>query len=289
MRVSVLVPYTPNSKRDPRIAAWEWIRKRWEIILPGAEIVEGADHGRPFSKTVAVNDAYTRARGDMFIIADADSWVERDALEEGLAMAARQERLVMPWTMSYRFSREHSKEILSWHPHAPLQITPAMRKVGSEDAPSPASAAMVIILQRSAFERVGGMDPRFRGWGSEDVSFSLACWTLLGRNAFILGEAYALYHPRPVNEGRMRVWDDDPGSLNFPLWHRYRHAQGRVHEMTRLCREHALPGHEVSPSPYLSPDDMVLLPDPNDGPDLNAAPIANEQQGSLTDGERITV
>jgi len=284
--ISILVPFRTDSKTDARIAAWEWIRQRWSVLLPGAEIVMGDDTGgHPFSKTVAVNDAYRKSRGEMLILADADSWVEAHALEQAIAMAARRERLVMPWIQSYRFSKANSAAIMAADPKGPLPVTAEMRKQGKEDAPSPATAAMVAVLQRRAFERVGGMDPRFRGWGSEDVSFGLACWTMLGRNAFILGEAYALYHPRPLNDGNMRVWKKDPGSLNFALWHRYKHAQGRPEEMVSLCREHSL-GFPVEPSPELSPDDLVLLPDEEDAP-VDTAPIVREAQGGTHIGDRI--
>ena len=43
-------------------------------------------------------------------------------------------------------------------------------------------AAMCLMLPREAFFTVGGMDPRFRGWGGEDVSFMHAVDTLWGKH-----------------------------------------------------------------------------------------------------------
>jgi hypothetical protein len=287
--ISLLVPLRLDGKRDVRAKAWDWVRRRWAAVLPEAELVMGTDDGgEPFSKTVAVNDAYRKSSGNMLVIADADSWVERDQLGQAIEMAWRRERLVVPWMKAYRFPKESSDQVMAADPAGPLPVTAEHRRLGKDDAPSPASAAMVLCIQRRAFERVGGMDPRFRGWGSEDVSFGLSCWTMLGRNAYILGEAYALYHPRPLNDGRMRVWRNDPGSLNFELWHRYQRAQGRPELMTALCREHSL-GFDVVPSPELTPDDIMFLPDDdNFEPDMTQAPVARERQGGgLREGERI--
>lgn len=286
----MLVPFRANSKRDPRIPAWDWIRQRWEVLLPDAELVVGTDTGsKPFSKSAAVNDAFSRSSGWMLVIADADSWVERDALEEGLEFAARRERLVMPWVVSHRLTKADSAEVMVADPRGPLPVTREMTERCKGDGPSPASAAMVVCLQRTAFQRVGGMDERFRGWGSEDVSFGLACWTLLGKNAFTLGNAYALHHPRPANANGVRVWAGDEGERNLALWKRYRRAQGRPEEMLRLCAEHALPGVPVSVSPELTPDDMVIMPDEPEVTDLAQAPIVRETQGPMMEGDRITL
>jgi hypothetical protein len=125
-----------------------------------------------------------------------------------------------------------------------------MRKNVTDYRPSPSTAAMVVVVSREGFERVGGMDPRFRGWGAEDVAFGLACGALLGLTKIILGESYALYHKRPRKDGK-RVWENDPGTHNVPLGERYWAAKGDPDAMTVICSEHPLPGavFPVGPGP----------------------------------------
>ena len=77
MRISLLVPFRADSPIDSRNASWSWVRRRWQYILPEAELCVGTDEGQPFSKTVAVNDAYRQSHGDMLVIADADSGLVR--------------------------------------------------------------------------------------------------------------------------------------------------------------------------------------------------------------------
>lgn len=292
MKISLLVPFRANGPRDTRVKAWKWLEQRWQTILPEAELCMGTDTGEPFSKSVAVNDAYSKSTGDMLVIADADSWVERPQIETGLEHAASYEHLVVPWWTAYRLTREDSQTLMKMPPDSILPVTREMKERAAGTGPSPASAAMVIILQRKAFERVGGWDPRFRGWGSEDVSFGNACWTFLGRNRYTLGEAFALYHPAPTNDEGMRVWKNDPGSLNTKLYERYRKATGHPMLMEILCSEHALPGASVrvGPAPTLNFDDLVELPemDVNNPPNDDAVRV-REAVGPYEGDERITI
>jgi len=274
--ISLLVPFRANGPRDQRIKSWAWIEKRWRAVLPEAELCVGTDTGEPFSKCVAVNDAYAQSSGDMLVIADADSWVEREVIEKGLMIAAHKEHLVVPWWKAHRLRKSDSQAVMKHDPAGPNPVTAEMRKACEGEGPSPASAAMVLCIQRRAFERVGGMDPRFRGWGSEDVSFGLATWTLLGRNEYSMGEAFALYHPQPKNDDGFRVWKNDAGMENIPLYNRYAQAQGRPDLMTAICSEHPLPSASVpvGAAPTLDPADLVVMPQRDEV--LVTAPIARE-------------
>lgn len=238
--ISLLVPFR-DEPGTRRLANWEWLQKRWEAFLPNAELVEGTDLGQPFSKTVAVNDAYSRASGDVFVIADADSWIEPPAIDAALEQLAKYQVLVVPWTLSHRLRRIDSETLLSQDPARPGLVGEDMRRLVTEYRPHPSTAAMVILVTREGYERVGGMDPRFRGWGAEDVAFGNACRTLLGPTKTLLGESFALWHERPRWKGR-RIWGEDQGLHNLELGSRYWEAKGNVRKMVALCEEHPLPG-----------------------------------------------
>lgn len=252
MKVSILVPFRAEQGEAGRIRTqnWEWLKRRWEASLPEAEIVTGTDEGMPFSKTVAVNDAYSKASGDVFVIADADSWVQATHVRSSIEYVLRRQVLVVPWTIAHRLTAADTMRLRRLDPAMEQPFTQTMRKNVSDYRPSPSTAAMVVVVTREGFERVGGMDPRFRGWGAEDVAFGLACGALLGLTKIILGEAYALYHKRPRANGK-RVWEQDDGSHNVPLGERYWAAKGDPEKMTILCSEHPLAGavFPVGPGP----------------------------------------
>ena len=286
--ISVLVPFRANGPRDVRIKSWKWIEQRWRHLLPEAEICVGTDTGQPFSKSVAVNDAYSKSHGDMLVIVDADSWIEEGNLMTGIRNAYARERLIVPWWTAYRLTKTDSEIIMKSDPAGENPVDTRMRENAAGTGPSPASAAMVLCIQRVSFERVGGFDPRFRGWGSEDVSFGLSCWTLLGRNEYGMGEAFALYHPQPhIDE--MRVWKNDTGFMNMPLWEQYRTAQGRLGVMEALCRQHPLEGASVpvGRSPTLNMDDLIQMPEKNPAPKDYGVRVT--EQIYTYDGERIQI
>lgn len=245
MNVSVLVPFR-DEPGTTRKASWQWLRKRWKATFGNFQIVIGKDTGTPFSKTTAVNDAYTRAKGDVLVIADADSWVEPANLLLGIEYALRHDVLVIPWSESWRLTPEDSEAIMAQSPDVQNPLTKQIKDRCTDFRPAPETGAMMLVLKRECFERVGGMDPRFRGWGSEDVAFAIACQTMLGMNKVMLGPAWSLWHSRSRNEKGVRVWDKDDGYRNRALVRRYQQAYRSVEMMAALCAEHELPGHPIS-------------------------------------------
>ncbi len=238
MQVSILVPFRSEAG-TPRRRNWLWLRKRWQALFPDYELVTGTDKGQPFSKSVAVNDAYSKASGDVLVIADADSWCEPGQIRRAIDYASSRGVLVVPWVNAYRLTERHSEQILKMPPNTLDPVSQEMRRGIEDYTPSPSTAAMVIVVMRDDFERVGGFDPRFRGWGAEDVSFALACRTLVGKTKILMGESFALYHQRPRTEGR-RVWDKDTGEHNAALGQLYWDAENKIHAMTALCMAHPL-------------------------------------------------
>lgn len=262
MKVSVIVPFR-EEPGTTRKASWQWLKKRWKALYPDFQLVVGKDEGMPYSKTTAVNEGYTRAKGEILVICDADSWVEPHFLFQGIDYASQHPVMVVPWTSSWRLRAEESKAIMALPPDTQNPLTNEVKNACTDFRPSPATAAMCIILQRKAFEDVGGMDPRFRGWGSEDVAFALACGTLLGQTKILSGEAWALWHSRPrTNNGKgFRIWAGDSGGRNHLLGRKYRQAYRNPKAMWRLCSEHALSGHPLPEPQGVFPE----LPPPPSG------------------------
>jgi len=242
-KVSILVPFRAEVGDATRTVAWEWVRRRWEHMMPSAEIVVGIDDGgEPFSKTTAVNEAYSRATGDVFIVADADAWMEADRLERGLAQATTRGRLVVPWGDVLRVSEESSRMLLALDPAGDLPFDQLTRETSS---PRPLTAGTIFMITREGFETVNGMDPRLRGWGHEDISFRRCCDVIIGKTMYLqLGRAYTLWHPRPVAPKRGRIWGPlDEGRMNGVLNNSYSHAEkSHRREMEALVAQHPLGG-----------------------------------------------
>ena len=242
-RVSILVPFRSEMGNDTRDRVWKWVKQRWAMIAPDAEIVMGTDKGgMPFSKTCAVNDAFLKATGDVMVVADADAWMEEPELSRAIEIARRTQRLVVPWKTVVRLNEEDSKKIMRKRPTTKnLGITDQMRADAIETC-VPETAGTLFIIVRDSFEKVQGMDPRFRGWGMEDVALSRACETLLGPNVYLDHEVYSLYHPRPVIKSRGRVWEQDVGMAGIDLAKAYSSAHRNPGAMRALVDQHPLRG-----------------------------------------------
>jgi hypothetical protein len=234
-RLSILVPF-----RDPdgtRTRAMEWIVARWRYYHPDAEVVFGSDDGfDPFSKSMAVNDAASRATGDVLAILDADTWVEPGPVRQAIAMVRSGEASwVIPARRSYRLSEGFTETLYgSIRPEDPFPEVKILRdthRVGYV-------VGFLHILPRAGFDATRGMDPRFRGWGGEDGAFTHAVDTLWGPHVKLDNSVFHVYHEEPRDLRGRRTWLGQVERVaNGPLWARYRAAKGRRVMMQIITQE----------------------------------------------------
>jgi glycosyltransferase involved in cell wall biosynthesis len=136
--ISLLVPFRVNSPNDRRAITWNWLRQYWENELPEAEIVIGTHDDGVFSKTTAVNNAAKKAKGDIFVILDADCYIPGSVIVN-CATQIREakkhnERLwFMPYRRFWRLSDETSMQILNSDPKHPAPIVGAQPTVPQLD------------------------------------------------------------------------------------------------------------------------------------------------------------
>jgi hypothetical protein len=225
--ISFLIPFRDDGIRLP---AHEWLLARWEAEWPDAEfIVEPGDDLIPFSKTVAVNACAARSHGEILVILDADTWAAPHIIDTGVQIAASG-----GWALPdyiYRLNQTATSQLLTQPPTTPWpEFT-----VDDTDWAGHVTGA-IHILPRHAFDTVGGMDPRFRGWGGEDHAFSLALDTLHQHRTVLANRIYHLYHPRPLNPAGVHGW---PGQThrNNPLNYRYIQALNDPTAMRSLLAE----------------------------------------------------
>jgi hypothetical protein len=254
--ISLLVPFRDNG--EFRTKAWAWLEQYWTAHLPSAEIVVGRYTGTPFNKAAAVNDAASRARGRVFVVCDADAYMDSQVVQNcanniDAAVKTNQKLWYIPYNKLYRLAQATTQELLFNNPAAPFAIpTPppeswlessgmATHDVKSRDY-GHHYGAMMQIMPAEAFFQVGGMDPRFAGWGSEDVSFMKALDTLYGQHEITQNEILHLWHVRPGVNWATRRWVGQlDGIANSRLAQRYALASGERAFMRGLVDEHVQP------------------------------------------------
>ena len=259
-QISIIVPF--GGTDHARLRAWDWLFIYLRDHLPEAEIIIGRDksserrcwrkHPRPFSKARAVNNAFKRTHGDIIVILDADAYIDTKVLEQVAARLRAQRsignrRWFVPFTHLYRLTKDFTDQILRSDPSDPLVplSPPRPSTIESTEGSGPLNifGAMCIVLPREAFDAVGGMDPRFIGWGGEDLAFAQALDTIWGPMQTTANDIYHLWHPRITAPGdgpdwTVKMWagQGGPGANNW-LSAQYQRAYRDPNEMARILRD----------------------------------------------------
>lgn len=220
--VSVLVPYR-GDQSGHRDAAWRFVRGWWGSSFPGWQLLQGACPVGPWVKASAVSDALAQCDGQVLVIADADvicpdvGWAVA-AVDAGAPWAIPHRRVVrLTPTATYDVMGgaplpEPSQTVRALRPiQRPLAVRVAESYVGI-------AGGGLVVLTRELYERVP-LDPRFHGWGQEDLAWAHALNVTAGQPRRGDGPLWHLWHPPAPRMSR---------SIGTPtglaLHRRYKHA-----------------------------------------------------------------
>jgi beta-lactamase class D len=168
--ISILVPFHCPDPENQRSKNWVWLKQYWEQQLPGAEIIMGEDSismndsSVPFSKSVAVNDAASKASGDIFVIVDADGYFSSEAAllcakKIRKARKKKQRLWFVPYRQFYRLTPEAAQNVLNSSPKDPYQFRLPMVQEDIQNASGISLGhwygAGIQIMPREAFLEVG--------------------------------------------------------------------------------------------------------------------------------------
>ena len=246
-QISLLVPFRADPKTPRRERTWNWLKEYWKHELPDAEIVMGYSRGTMFSKTAAVNDAARRAQGNIFVILDSDCYIRGEMIT---ACAGRIEESLkrdqglwfIPYRRLYRLTEQASDTVLASSPQDPYRFPIPPDQVDVESTIGSMHGhhfgAMIQVMPREAFEYIGGMDTRFKGWGGEDVAFVRALDTVYSKHKTTSNDVLHLWHPNIGLTHKDRMWQGqvDPRA-NERLASRYNAATGDRVRMKALVDE----------------------------------------------------
>lgn len=188
--LAVLMP--AGGSDEYRARAREYVVNWYADELPTGELVVGSCLGE-WSKGAAIADAVSKTSAEIFVLADADSYI----LEAGILRAAVEKielgaSWVVPHSKVFRLAQKETDRFYSIPGSAPR-----LGKLVRAQYEGPAGGG-IVVLSRSAFELVNGIDPRFLGWGGEDLSFGWALDTLVGPHTRLAGNLVHLWHPHPA-------------------------------------------------------------------------------------------
>jgi hypothetical protein len=221
--VEVIVPFESECRH--RASAWSWVRERYRTTWPTWRVaVASRASSSAWCKADAVMPAVERAEpGAICVVADADVWCpDIDPAVHAVAIGR-------PWAVPhhrvYRLTPECSVAV-----RAGARLEPG--RVDVEQKPYVGRFGGGIVVARRETILEVPLDPRFTGWGQEDLSWALALRTLAGRPW--RGEAPLFHFWHPVQRRQSRRW----GSAKSRRLHaRYVAARGKEKAMRRLLQE----------------------------------------------------
>ena len=190
-RVSVIIPWAPDTGCRHREAALAWTASKW--VATGHEVVVG-EHTGPWCKATAVSDGLARATGDVLVVADADVWTPG---WEGAV-----ERVVsgVPWAMPHgkvhRLTHAATQQVLDGHEPA--------RGMDLTQSPYQGWPGGGMVVTRRDVYAQAPLDPRFVGWSGEDESWAHALRALAGPGWRGTAPLWHLWHP--PQERMSRRW-----------------------------------------------------------------------------------
>lgn len=224
---TVVIPFAPNG--DPhREAACAFVVD-WLAPLGWPILVEEADPSERWSKGVVVDRAVQRTSTAGLVISDADVVVHHAAIATCATAVVAGHPWAFPHSEVYRLAPRLTLDVLAHRTKGPSHF------VGGAALERRAHAAPrgggLVVLSRASYDVVGGIDPRFYGWGGEDISFGRALDTLAGPPFTLREPMWHLYHqPQEILPGRRASAESEA------LASRYLDAVGNVKQMAEVVR-----------------------------------------------------
>lgn len=221
MRVVVLVPWRPGDGHRERL--WRHVREWWAEHAPDWPVFTGGCDDGPFNRSQAVNRA-AEAAGvwDVAVIVDADSFPGSvTQVVRAVETVSSVGGLVVAHTVRNMLNRRATDAVLSGCRDG-LDRANWVEQVWHD------SLSCCVAVDRATWDKVGGFDERFVGWGFEDSAFFLLCESAAGRPLKVEGANYHLWHPvsdeateghplKAANRARLKMYEDRRGDLEAQL------------------------------------------------------------------------
>jgi GT2 family glycosyltransferase len=228
VNVVTLVPY--RSDCGERDALWQYCKQRWVDDHPYWPIVVGHHRDGPFNRSAAINIAAANAdcmygRWDVAVIIDADIVCDPDTLRQGARQAHDTGHLFFGGRDRFMLSRAGTQAILAGYEGPWEDLI---------DKVHPDETMCCALVSRKLWDRVGGFDPLFVGYGYEDLAFIIAAETFTGTGVTRLdAPVWHLHHEiSPENNT-----DRPEYQANRDRYKRYHAAGGNTEAIEALIKE----------------------------------------------------
>lgn len=194
-RCALIVPYRDDGDLW-RARVWDWLAWRYAVHHPAWPVHTGAPRSQPWRKGEAVLEALSRTDAELVVMADADSFVSPQALEVCVRAVIDGAPWAQPHTNVWRLGPNTTHALISGEPVE----APDVWQRGRQQRSVPVGGGVVVGW--SADLRDVPPDPRFEGWGGEDIAWGWALGTMLGPHWTCHADLFHLWHQPSPNRRR---------------------------------------------------------------------------------------
>lgn len=184
--LSIIIPFKTDGK--DREKNWNWLKKRYETLMPEVELCIDESNTTPYCKSFAINNAVKKSTREILFIVDADIVIQVEELKKAIN-EVYDKGIVAPSKL-VRFSKEATNNIFQ---NNDININDSFIDNNTKIFTSMFSG--ICVIKKEIFKICGGYDEEFKGWGNEDVAFSMCMHRVNGPIYRMPGfTMYHLYH-----------------------------------------------------------------------------------------------
>ena len=217
-----------------------WTVEHFRKMFPDAEIIieeDNSDKGwDTFNKSKLLNQGVARSHGRVLFITDIDMIFIKNKILAAVEQIDRYS-VVFPLDEILFMDELQTEAILkakntASFPRINLFKMPQEKLVRKKRKDRDPGGSYIIT--RENYDKIGGHDERFVGWGSEDSAFIKAATTMIDKPSLRIGSiAYHLYHP--TDNDRFSKRDD---SIKAKIMQEYFEALDNREQMHEIIQNH---------------------------------------------------
>lgn len=233
--LSIIMAYRPDGGiRDQHMS---WTLEHFRKMFPDAEIIIEKDTSKDrgwdtFNKSKLLNRGVARSRGKVLFITDIDMVFIKNKIL-GAVEKADQYSIIFPYDDIFYLGGPVTHQILNARNDARFPRPKVNLSAVPHKKRSDRQANGSYVLTRENYDKAGGHDERFVGWGSEDSAFIKAVTTMI-ELPFLRMSGPALHLWHPTKKDRFEKRD---ASIKSELMTKYFRALDDKEMMAELIRE----------------------------------------------------
>ncbi len=184
MALDVILPWRDTGDAHRRAHFWhlKWhYGQQFNVII-------GNNEG-DFNRSAARNAGVNSGKAGVVAVIDADNLIDLTQLSTAAVLASRSERLVKPFTYFGYLDEATTNEYYL------KGAIPSRCTWESSRGLVASFAGGAYVMRRDMWNRIGGFDEGFIGWGGEDDAFHIQAERTLGQALTVPGNNYHLWHP----------------------------------------------------------------------------------------------